>query len=255
VGSLLSISALSALTVIIIGLILGQLINYLADVLPVSRRLSRPSCDRCETPYAWPTYILFKPCTTCGCRPKIRHWIVQIAVPVFAVGIWLFPPIRLGTYIGLGLIVFLGVVIVIDMEHRVILHEVSLVGAIIGLGIGIYIHGIVPTLIGGISGFGMMFLLYLLGIVFNWLMSRIRKEEISEVALGFGDVNLCGILGLILGWPGITLGLLFAILTGGVISAIYLVIMKLARKYEVFTAIPYAPFLIIGAVLLLYRPA
>ena len=41
------------------------------------------------------------------------------------------------------------------------------------------------------------------------------KYSEEDVALGFGDVHLSGILGLLLGWPGITGGLFVAIILGG----------------------------------------
>ncbi len=74
----------------------------------------------------------------------------------------------------------------------------------------------------------------------------------DEVALGFGDVNLAGILGLLLGWPAIASGLLFAVLAGGLISLFIIVGMLITKKYKAFTAIPYAPFLILSALFLLY---
>jgi len=40
-----------------------------------------------------------------------------------------------------------------------------------------------------------------------YVFRPIIDMETDEVALGFGDVNLAGIMGLLLGWPGITAGL------------------------------------------------
>ena len=143
---------------------------------------------------------------------------------------------------------------IIDIEHRLILHMTSIAGAIIGLGIGIHLHGIIPTLIGGAVGFGVMLAFYFLGEVFVRFMSKRRNETIEEVALGFGDVNLAGITGLLLGWPGIILGLLFTILAGGLISLLIVVIMLVRRQYKAFSAIPYGPFLILSILILLLRP-
>ena len=99
-----------------------------------------------------------------------------------------------------------------------------------------------------------MLVLFFLGEIYLRFLSKKRGEPIDEVALGFGDVNLGGVLGLILGWPGISAGLLFAILMGGLVSGGYLIYTMASKRYRPNTAIPYAPFLILGAMLLLYRP-
>jgi len=99
-----------------------------------------------------------------------------------------------------------------------------------------------------------MLALYYLGELFAKLLARMRGQPVDEVALGFGDVNLAGILGLVMGWPGITACLFIAILIGGLISGIYLVVMVIKRSYRAFTALPYAPFLLLSAVFLLFRP-
>jgi leader peptidase (prepilin peptidase)/N-methyltransferase len=132
------------------------------------------------------------------------------------------------------------------------MHPVSIFGAVLGLGVGTWLHGFTATLIGGAAGFAIMFGLYMLGSLFARGISRLRGEALDEDALGFGDVNLTGILGLILGWPGITMGLVFAILLGGLVSGIYMLAMLLTRRFKAFTAIPYGPFLIAGAMLLIY---
>ena len=130
----------------------------------------------------------------------------------------------------------------------------SIAGALIGLAIGIHLHGIVVTLIGGAVGFGIMLAFYFLGEVFVRYMSKRRNEAIDEVALGFGDVNLAGITGLLLGWPGIILGLMFTILAGGLISLLVVVVMLVRRQYKAFSAIPYGPFMILSIFVLLLRP-
>lgn len=71
--------------------------------------------------------------------------------------------------------------------------------------------------------------------------------RLDEEALGFGDVILSGVLGLILGWPGILLGLTLAILTGGLVSFIFILITALAGRYRAFSYIPYGPFLVLGS--------
>jgi len=43
-----------------------------------------------------------------------------------------------------------------------------------------------------------------------------------------------------------------AIVLGGLISGLYILVMVLRKRYQAFTAIPYAPFLVIAAVILIY---
>jgi leader peptidase (prepilin peptidase)/N-methyltransferase len=149
---------------------------------------------------------------------------------------------------------FFAVVAIIDYEHRAILFQESVVGTLLGLALGFYLHGIVPTILGGLAGFLIMLVLYYLGILFARLLARIRGQVSSDVGLGFGDVILAGVLGLMLGWPGVTIGLIMGIILAGMVSAIYLMILIIRRRYKVFSSIPYAPFLVLGSAILLFRP-
>ncbi|UCD41203.1 MAG: prepilin peptidase, partial [Chloroflexota bacterium] len=150
------------------------------------------------------------------------------------------------------MMIYFGVVVIIDLEHRLIMHPVSLVGTILGLFIGIQLHGVIDTLLGGLAGFGAMLGLYLLGALFARYIVRRKREGFNDEALGFGDVILGGILGFFLGWPGIIGGLFLSILLAGAISLIYLLISLLARKYRAFSFIPYGPFMVAGAVALIF---
>ena len=136
-----------------------------------------------------------------------------------------------------------------------VLNEVAIAGALIGLGIGVYLHGLWKTLAGGAAGFALMALLFFLGAWFSRRMAHRRGEEEVEDALGFGDVNLSGILGLVMGWPLVFASLLLGIVLGGVFSGLFILTAVLRRRYTPFMAIPYAPFLVLGTVLLLYLPS
>lgn len=198
-------------------------------------------------------YLLLRPCRSCGSPRSWRSYPVQAVLLIATLYMWVDPSKRLGFWLSFILLIFLAVVFVIDVEHRLILHPVSLTGAVLGLGIGIYLHGLTTTLIGGAVGFGSMLVLYYLGEVFTRYMSKRRGEQIDEVALGFGDVNLAGIIGLLLGFPLVIFGLLFAILVGGAFSLLLVLVMLFRRKYQAFTAIPYGPFLILSVLYALYR--
>lgn len=236
-----------------LGLISGLAANYLSDVLPFYRRLAAPICYRCHQTQSWSGYFLLKACDQCHVQKSWRHWAIYLFYSIAGITMALFPPSRLGLWVGLLLLMFFGVVAVIDLEYRVVLDQVSLAGVVLGLITGYWLHGLWPTIIGGLAGFGIMLLLYYTGIWYaRWITRKRGQETEAEVALGFGDVNLSGILGLILGWPGIVAGLLLAIILGGVASLFFIIVLLIRRRWRPLMAIPYAPFLILGAGILLY---
>jgi leader peptidase (prepilin peptidase)/N-methyltransferase len=238
---------------VILGLAAGYGVNYVSDVLPFTRRFSQPACSNCSAPFAWKDYLLLQACRSCAHKRSTRTYLVLFILLAATIYIWISPPSRIGFWLGYLLLAYLGVVFVIDAEHRLIMHPVSITGAILGLGIGLYAHGLVQTLIGGAFGFGSMLLLYFLGEAFTRYMSKRRGEVIDEVALGFGDVNLCGITGLLLGWPVIVAGILFTIFAGGIGSLLVIAYMLIRKRYNAFTPIPYAPFLIFSILFYLFR--
>lgn len=236
-----------------LGLVAGYFVNYISDVLPSTRRFSQPACPGCAKPVAWKDYLLLQACRSCGRKRSLRIYLVLLILMAATIYIWINPPDRIGFWLGYLLLAYLGVVFVIDAEHRLIMHPVSIAGGILGLVIGSYAHGIVPALIGGAVGFGSMLFLYFLGEAFTRFMSKRRGETIDEVALGYGDVNLCGVTGLLLGWPVILAGILFTIFAGGIGSLLVIAYMLVRKRYNAFTPIPYAPFLILSVLFFLFR--
>ncbi|WP_265521276.1 prepilin peptidase [Oerskovia flava] len=66
--------------------------------------------------------------------------------------------------------------------------------------------------------------------------------------LGLGDVKLAGVLGAYLGWAGwdaLAVGACAAFVAGGLVSVVLLVTRRATRT----TALPFGPFMILGAVL------
>ena len=96
-------------------------------------------------------------------------------------------------------------------------------------------------------------LLYLGGGLFAHVLGRVRGEPIAEAALGFGDVTLLTFIGLVVGVPEVLLALVIGILSGGIFAGLYLLVRGLLqRRYVLYTAIPYGPFLILGGATMLY---
>lgn len=237
---------------VLLGWLTGSLLNYLADVLPETRSFSRPVCRSCGAKRSLLEVLFPQKCPQCQTPPTRRVWVVQILALIVVPLIRFLPPPALGFWISLAVFLYLAVVFIIDFEHRAILHEVSIIGLVLAIPFGLWLNGWKNMLIGAAVGFGVMLALYYFGVLFNRWLSRARGQEIEEVALGFGDVTLSGILGIALGSPRIIVCLFFAILLGGLISGLYILISMARKKYQAFTAIPYAPFLILAAVVLLY---
>lgn len=233
---------------IILGWAGAKFVNYLADVLPIYRKFIRPHCPECQHEKSWKHFLWITACENCGNKPGTRHLIVLILGPVLAGLLFFFPLESLGNYGALIWLVFFSLVVIIDLEHRLILHPVSIAGAILGVFFGMINHGFVKTLLGGAAGFGIMLVFYFLGELFVRAISKSRGEEITEIALGFGDVNLAGVVGLLLGWPGIAGGIFLAIILGGIVSGLYLLIQFLQKKYQAFQALPYGPFIVISTI-------
>jgi leader peptidase (prepilin peptidase)/N-methyltransferase len=255
-----SMSNLTFVFPVTLGWLAGWLVNYLSDVLPVTRRFSQPACPHCGAPLGWKEYLLFRPCPNGHPRPT-RLWIVQFIILAMSVYSWINPPARIEYFPGLILLIYFGVVFVIDLEHRLILHPTSIFGAIFGLVVGIIAHGISPTLLGGLGGFAIMLTFYGLGVLFTRIRAKrlasMGQEPDDEEALGSGDVILVTVLGLILGWPLIWLCLLYGILLGGLISLIIFLWLIASGKYKtsaLMTFIPYGPYFIITAGLIVYFP-
>lgn len=245
---------------IVAGWLFGGLVNYLADVLPRRRKLVQPFCLQCGGGFRGIAFWLWPGrCSSCGVGRGVRTWLVFIGGLAAAAFLWLDPSLRLPFWLNILVWAYFGLVIVIDIEHRLILHVTSLVGAVLGLAVGIWLHGPVPTVLGGVAGFVFMLGMHMLGNLFVRFMARRRKQqgesgEPIEDALGFGDVTLAGVIGLMLGWPGIIAGLVLTILLGGAVSLVVLLTAILTRRYQAFAAIPYGPFLALATLFLLYFP-
>src|SRR5690242_6833444 len=118
---------------ILLGVVAGWLVNYLSDVLPTQRRLSRPVCNHFGTVFHWQDYFILRTCPECKQARSWRTYIVFIAAIMLSAALWVNPAPQLGYWFSLLVLTYFGVVFVIDVEYRLILHMVSIVGAVIGL--------------------------------------------------------------------------------------------------------------------------
>jgi prepilin signal peptidase PulO-like enzyme (type II secretory pathway) len=237
------------------GYLIGFGVNFIIERLYLHREAYSPDQVEAIKTSGWLKYLAW-PFSTGKDRlwQKIRILLVEALFIAAVVWLWASPPEAVAIWWGIPVLVYFTIVIVMDVEYRVVLHQISIAGAVLGLAVGIYLRGVVVTLIGGAVGYVVMYLFYKLGEVFVRWVSRRRGEELDEVALGFGDVNLSGVVGLFLGWPPIVLGLFIAVFGGGLVSILFVLISVVFQRFRAFAAMPYAPFLALAALVMLFFP-
>lgn len=229
----------------LIGLLVGGVINQLADVLPHRRKkISGAACAACGQPrpaiqaIAVVAYLAGKQaCPACGRTIAGRNVIVELATAGLFVLLNSQP--RFATEpILLALACFhtavLVLVTVTDFEHRLIPNRVILPAILIAVltsWLWFWREYWYVAFIGG-----------LIGYAFFWLAVVVGDKFIGRGAMSGGDVTLAAYVGLITGFPGIITALVVTILAGGIISFGLL----LVRAVKLRDGIPYGPFIALG---------
>lgn len=235
----------------------GVLLNHAADVLPRRAGLARrPACPQCgveRAPVAWSAVAAYlsgrQYCLGCGRPVALRSVLVELLVPllfVFLLG-------RYGLSLQLGWLLLytaaLILITVIDLEHKLILHVVILPAIVLAIVGGFFNDDFSwrRALLGGAFGFAFVWGLFWLAPRLTGLLQRLLRRETREVPFGFGDVTLGAFIGLITGLPAAVFALLGGILLAGVGALVFLIVQGvIRRRYSLFTAIPYGPFLAIA---------
>jgi leader peptidase (prepilin peptidase)/N-methyltransferase len=248
------------------GLLVGVLINHIADALLNRRSLrERPACAFCGKP--WPAtgwsatlgYLLIRGrCPHCSAPLPVRRVVVELGTALLFAFLW----DRYGPSLQLGLVslysTVLVLVVVTDMEQRRIYNAVMLPAIALAVIGGFFNNDFTPlrAWLGGLVGFLIVFVFYLLAGLFAWLVGRWRGRPLDEVAFGFGDVRLAVFIGLITGLPGVIFALVLGMTLGGIVAGIYLFVTLALRRYTPFMAfIPYGPFLVAGGfIVMIYGP-
>jgi leader peptidase (prepilin peptidase) / N-methyltransferase len=261
---------ISIILVGLIGLLVGGIINVLADDLPKRIVLHLPHYpdDTARPLIAWlgiTAFLFGKRASPNGTKLSWRHPITELATSI-AMMVALIAtadsPERdtLQLAFWLAYMAILVLVTVIDVEHKLILFVVIIPSCVLAI-----VDAVITTpaakgpnpdltnaLIGGALGFGIFFLLYIGGYLFTYIMSQVRNQEIDEVAFGYGDVMLITFSGLILGWQPLIFAMFIAIFLGAFGALLYLIIARFARRETtMFTALPYGPYIVVGTVTML----
>jgi leader peptidase (prepilin peptidase)/N-methyltransferase len=256
---------LSTIPFALVGFIAGIVVNRAADNLPPPSRkslLDAPRCGYCGTPrnlteqIAVISFLLLRGrCAKCQSPLPLRGPVVEVSGALLFAFLWS----QFGatwTAISYGVMTaILLLITVIDLEHRLILNVVVLPFTLVTLLLSPILLGtpspqvaILSALLGLAIGYLLLLGIYLFGKLFVRVMAHARGGGIDEVAFGFGDVKLAGLVGAIVGFPAVIFALVYAILLGGAAALFVLLFQIVARRrYSAFMAIPYGPFITIAA--------
>jgi leader peptidase (prepilin peptidase)/N-methyltransferase len=225
----------------LIGMIIASFLNVCIDRLPENQSLILPAshCSSCNRrlsvkdlipvfSYLW----LRGRCRYCRASiPRRILWVEISTGALFALLYWYY-----GLTAELAVTIFFSslliVIGVIDLERGLILNKLVYPGISIALLVSIFLPPhIKNAAIGGGIGFGLFILIVL----------------VSRGGMGWGDVKLATLLGVVTGYPLVFIALLLAIISGG-LTAIVLLLLKIRKRKE---PIPFGPFLSLSTIVTL----
>lgn len=257
-----------------VGAAIGSFLNVCIHRIPEDESIVWPGsrCPQCRAAIAWydnvpvlSWLLLGARCRRCAAPIAARYPLIEIATGALAVAaLWRFgwTPWAL---VAFALTAALLLITCIDFDHFFIPDEVSLPGIAIGLLVSTFVPGGVGlwnAALGALVGGGVL-----------WLVAWSYERATGVEGMGFGDVKLLAMIGAFLGWQAIPLILVIASITGSVAGVGVLftargraqrrrvarvlgpgAVLPWVRRAMRTTAIPFGPFLALGAAVLLYWP-
>jgi leader peptidase (prepilin peptidase) / N-methyltransferase len=233
---------------IVLGAIVGSFLNVCISRLPKEESIVRPGshCPKCKTPIQYYdnipllSYLLLGgKCRHCKAPISIQYPIVEAITALSSFFLFITFGVSLSFFYYFSFVAALIVITVIDLYHQIIPDVISLPGIVIGLLGSLVIPQITfwSSLIGVLSGGGSLFLV---ATVYQWLFKR--------EGMGGGDVKLLAMIGAFLGWKAVILTIFLSSFIGSIIGITVMLIKGKDFKY----AIPFGPFLALGAVISLF---
>jgi leader peptidase (prepilin peptidase)/N-methyltransferase len=229
------------------GLLVGSFLNVVIARLPARESLVSPRsrCPSCGTPISprdnvpvvsW--LALRGRCRSCGARISPRYPLVELGTAALCAAVVAAKGADEDAWLGLALVVALVPIALIDLEHRIIPNRLVAPGALAAVAIVALVDpGDLPEhLIAAAAAGGFL------------LVAALAYPR----GMGMGDVKLAGMLGLFLG-VSVAPAMLAAFLAGSLVGAAII-----ARRGAVEgrkTAVPFGPFLALGALLGLFAGA
>lgn len=223
----------------LLGLCIGSFLNVVIYRLPNKINLAKPRsfCPTCHHKLAFYdniplfSYLFLKgKCRYCHTKISPRYFIIELInfLMYIFLAIYFYKDGLLNASMYCLMFSILLCIFMIDLKHLFIPDSLQISLLLIGLILlfSDLKNNYVNMLLGALVGFCFYLLFYGLSYL-------VFKKE----GLGFGDVKLMGVSGLIIGLDGI----IIAIIISSFISLIYVLISKKKNK-----EIPFAPFLVIG---------
>ena len=223
----------------LLGLILGSFLNVCALRWPRDESVTRPRshCPECGEAVRWYdnvpvlSWVLLRGrCRHCSARISLQYPLVEAATGLIWGGMVWTHGLEVEALRGaLFLSILLGIA-VSDARFYIIPDQFSIGGAALGLGFAWLTPalGIVPSLLGGLSGFVLLW-------VVAWAGEKVFKKE----AMGGGDIKMMGMIGAFLGVQGVLLSLFLGALLGALIFG--------PISYKTRKLVPFGIFLAAGA--------
>ena len=243
---------LTAVIALALGTAIGSFLNVVIHRVPLGESIVTPGshCPRCGKGIRWYDNVpvlgwlwLGGRCRDCRAPISARYPLVELLTGLLAAALAL----RLGFGIQmLGAFWFAASLLAltyIDLDHQLLPDRITLPGIAVGLAIAALAPGvdrwtsIASSLLGILVGGGIL-----------WLVAWAYYLATGREGMGGGDVKLLAMIGAFLGWQGVLLTLLLASLIG---SAAGLAIM-VRRRADAKLAIPFGPFLALGALVALF---
>ncbi len=240
--------ALFYIAVFIFGTIVGSFLNCLIYRLEKNKGFVKGHsfCPHCQHRLAWfdlipiiSFFALRGRCRYCSRPISWQYPMVEAATGAIFLLIFTWPNAGMASGIGnfiyyLFIACCLLAIFVYDLKHFLIPDKVLFPAIIV---VFLYqLLGAEPLLNPFLSALGAagFFLAIFLASGGKWI--------------GFGDVKLALLLGLLLGWPKIIAGLFLSFFIGAIIGTGLIMLRKKGMKSEV----PFAPFLIAGTFIALF---
>jgi len=233
---------------IIFGALVGSFLNVCISRLPKEESIIWPGshCPHCKKPIRFydniplVSYVLLMgKCRHCKKSISIQYPLIEGITALSSLFLIVKFDFSLSYFFYFAFVTGLIVITVIDLYHQIIPDVISLPG----IGMGLIASLILPQITFLNSLFGVLLgggSLFLVATCYQWLFKR--------EGMGGGDVKLLAMIGAFLGWKAVILTILLSSLIGSITGILIMVVKGKDFKY----AIPFGPFLSLGAVISLF---